>query len=80
MVSNSGIRYELRRVISKKDSFFWNDLIDRYHYLGSFLVCWNLRKFGVATVTVATFFYCEAGSLKNACITIPILTYDHVNK
>lgn len=25
---------ELRRVISKKDSFFWNELIDRYHYLG----------------------------------------------
>jgi len=25
---------ELKRVVSKKDSFLWNELIDRYHYLG----------------------------------------------
>jgi hypothetical protein len=25
---------ELQRVASKKDSFLWNELIDRYHYLG----------------------------------------------
>ncbi|MEW6064591.1 hypothetical protein P378_15565 [Desulforamulus profundi] len=25
---------ELQRVVSKKDSFLWNELIDRYHYLG----------------------------------------------
>lgn len=25
---------ELHRVVSKKDSYFWNELIDRYHYLG----------------------------------------------
>lgn len=25
---------ELRRVASKKESFFWNELIVRYHYLG----------------------------------------------
>jgi hypothetical protein len=25
---------ELQQVVSKKDSFFWNELIDRYHYLG----------------------------------------------
>ena len=24
---------ELRRVVSKEDSYFWNELIDRYHYL-----------------------------------------------
>ena len=25
---------ELKRVVTKKDSCFWNELIDRYHYLG----------------------------------------------